>query len=47
MEAMSRVDNTAAQMLGGMKAKIESNLSGCKYPPKAYLPLAGKLSVKL
>ena len=47
MEAMSRVDNTVAQMLGELKAKIENNLSGCKYPPKAYLPLACKLSVKL
>ena len=47
MEAMSRVDHTVAQMLGELKVKIENNLSGCKYPPKAYLSLACKLPVKL
>ena len=47
MEAMSRVDNTVMQMLGDLKGKIENKLNGCKYPPKAYLPLVCKLSVKL
>ena len=40
MEAMSRVEDTAAQMLEKLIGKIESKLGGCKYPPKAYLPLA-------
>ena len=47
MEAMSRVDNAVMQMLGDLKRKIENKLNGFKYPPKAYLPLACKLSVKL
>ena len=46
-EAMSRVEDTAAQMLEKLTRKIESKLSGCKYPPKAYLSLACKLSGKM
>ncbi|KIM58322.1 hypothetical protein SCLCIDRAFT_128390 [Scleroderma citrinum Foug A] len=39
-EAMPRAGEIAAQMLSRLRARIESQLSGCKYPPKAYLPMA-------
>ena len=41
-EAMSRVPDVAAQMLSKHKLKIESQLNGKKYPPKAYLPMASE-----
>ena len=47
MEAMSRIEDTAAQMLGKLRAKIESNLNGCMYPPKACLSVACRLPVNL
>ncbi|KIM68537.1 hypothetical protein SCLCIDRAFT_105948, partial [Scleroderma citrinum Foug A] len=39
-EAMSSTGEMAAQMLRRLRAKIESQLSGCKHPPKAYLEMA-------
>ena len=44
---MLKTKDTALQILKTLKERIESNLSRCKYPPKAYLPLACKLSRKL
>ena len=46
-EAMLKTKDTALQMLKKLKQRIESNLSKCKYPPKAYLSLACKLSRQL
>ncbi|KIM69349.1 hypothetical protein SCLCIDRAFT_102421 [Scleroderma citrinum Foug A] len=39
-EAKPRVVEFAAEMLRKLRARIESQLSGCKYPPKAYLTMA-------
>ena len=39
-EAMSSAGEMAAQMLRRLREKIESQLSGCKHPPKAYLEMA-------
>ena len=39
-EAMSGAEEMAAQMLRRLREKIESQLSGCKHPPKAYLEMA-------
>ena len=41
-EAMPRAGELAEQMLRRLRARIESQLSGCKHPPKAYLELASK-----
>ena len=41
-EAMPRVADVAAQILMQQKMKIESQLKGKKYPPKAYLPMASE-----
>ena len=46
-EAQSRIQDTAAQILNKLKENIESDLSMCKYPPKAYVSLACKLSGQL
>ena len=43
-EARSKSKDTAAQILKQLEENIKSHLSGCKYPPKAYLPLACKSS---
>ena len=42
-EAKPRVEEFAAEMLSKLRARIESQLSGCKYPPKAYLSTASEL----
>ena len=42
-EAKPRVVEFAAEMLRKLRARIESQLSGCKYPPKAYLTMASEL----
>ena len=41
-QAMLKVPDVAAQMLSKHKLKIESQLNGKKYPPKAYLPMASE-----
>ena len=41
-EARPRVEELAAVMLSNLRARIESQLSGCKYPPKAYLTMASE-----
>jgi len=41
-EAKPRIGEVAAQMLSRLRGKIESQLSVCKHPPKAYLELAGR-----
>ena len=46
-EAMLKTKDTALHILNILKERIESNLSRCKYPPKAYLSLACKLSRQL
>jgi len=46
-QAMPRVGELAAQMLSKLRARIESQLSGCKYPPKAYLSMASELWIAL
>ena len=46
-EAMLKYKDTALQILKKVKERIEINLSKCKYPPKAYLSLACKLSRQL
>ena len=43
-EAKPRVREIAEQLLSGLRTRIESQLSGFKYPPKAYLPMACKSS---
>lgn len=40
--AVSRTEDHAEQMLNKLKEKIEGQLNGCKYPPKAYLSLTSK-----
>ncbi|KIM62316.1 hypothetical protein SCLCIDRAFT_119883 [Scleroderma citrinum Foug A] len=44
-EAFSRAGELAKQILIEARAKIESLLSGCKYPPKAYVTMASKYSL--
>ncbi|KIM53388.1 hypothetical protein SCLCIDRAFT_1222848, partial [Scleroderma citrinum Foug A] len=39
-EAKLWVGEFAAEMLNKLRTRIESQLSGCKYPPKAYLSMA-------
>ncbi|KAL4073033.1 hypothetical protein V8B97DRAFT_2109478 [Scleroderma yunnanense] len=39
-EAIPKAGDLEEQMLSELKMRIERQLSGCKYPPKAYLPLA-------
>ena len=46
-EAKPRAREFAAEMLSELRARIESQLSGCKYPPKAYLSLASELWINL
>ena len=41
-EAMPRVADVAAQILIQQQMKLESQLKGKKYPPKAYLPMASE-----
>ena len=41
-EAMSRIADVAAQILIQQQMKLESQLKGKKYPPKAYLPMASE-----
>ena len=41
-DAMPKVADVAAQILTQQKMKIESQLNGKKYPPKAYLPMASE-----
>ena len=44
-EAISRAGELTEQILNDVRANIESQLSGCKYPPKAYIAMAGKYSL--
>ena len=46
-EAKPMVGEIAAEMLSKLRARIESQLSGCKYPPKAYLSMASELWIVL
>ena len=46
-EIKPRVGEFEAKMLSTLRAKIESQLSGCKYPPKAYLSVASELWIEL
>ena len=46
-EARPRAGEFAAEMLSKLRTKIESQLSGCKYPPKAYLSVASELWIEL
>ena len=41
-EAKPKVADIAAQILGQQQMKIESELKGKKYPPKAYLAMASE-----
>ena len=41
-EAKPGVGEFAAEMLSKLRTRIESQLSGCKYPPKAYLSMASE-----
>ena len=41
-EAKLWVGEFAAEMLNKLRTRIESQLSGCKYPPKAYLSMASE-----
>ena len=41
-EAIPNVGEMMAQMLSRLRARIESQLSGCKHPPKAYVTMACK-----
>ena len=45
-EAKPRVGEFAEEMLSKLRAKTESQLSGCKYPPKAYLSMASELWIE-
>jgi len=45
-EAMPRAEELAAEMLSKLRARIESQLSDCKYPPKAYLSMASELWIE-
>ena len=42
-EAKPMVGEIAAEMLSKLRARIESQLSGCRYPPRAYLSMASEL----
>ncbi|KAL4070079.1 hypothetical protein V8B97DRAFT_1871795 [Scleroderma yunnanense] len=39
-EAKARAGEVAIQILGKLKTRIETQLAGCKYPPKDYVSLA-------
>ena len=43
-EVMPRVEDYAASLLGILRGRIKIQLSGCKYPPKGYISVAGKYS---
>ena len=45
-EAKPRVGECAAKMLSELRGKIESQLRGCKYSPKAYLQMASELWIE-
>ena len=42
-EVMPRVEECALQLLGKLRKRIESQLNGSKYPPKAYLSMTSEL----
>ena len=46
-EAKQRVGECAAEMSGKLRARIESHLSSCKYPPKVYLTMASEFWIDL
>ena len=46
-EAMPRVGELAAEMLSKLRVRIQRQLSGCKYPPKAYLSMASESCIDL
>jgi len=46
-KAKLRAGELADQLRSGARARIESQLSGCKYPPKAYILTACKYSLHL
>jgi len=43
-EAMLRARSLAPQILSDASIKIKNQLDDCKYPPKDYLSLGGKLA---
>ena len=43
-EAKPRVKELAADMSSKLRGRIESQLGGCKYPPKAYLTMSSESS---
>ena len=43
-ETMPRIAGLAALLLSKVRKIVESQLSGCKYPPKEYISLASKYS---
>jgi len=45
-EVKPRVGEFEAKMLSELRGKIESQLRGCKYPPKAYLQMASELCIE-
>jgi len=45
-EARPRVGEFSAEMLSKLRAIIESQLSGCRYPPKVYLSMASELWIE-
>jgi len=44
-EALPMVNEVAAEVLSKLRARIELQLSRCKYPPKAYISTASKYSL--
>ena len=46
-EAKKIVEEFAADMLSKIRTRIESQLSDCKYPPKAYLSMASESLINL
>ena len=46
-EAKPRVGEFATELSGKLRARIESHLSSCKYPPKAYLTMASEFWIDL
>jgi len=43
-DAMEMAGDLAKQILSEVSTKIKIQLNGCKYPPKDYLSLHGKIS---
>jgi len=45
-EVKPRAGEFAAEMLSKLRGKIEIQLSGCRYPPKAYLSMGSELWIE-